>query len=301
VIGVFDSGVGGLSIWREIVKLLPDEPILYLADQACVPYGPRALEDVKALTTRCVTWMIAQGCAMMVIACNTASAAALHDLRAQFPHVPFVGMEPAVKPAVLHTHTGVIGVLATQATFQGKLFASVVARFATGVRVIEQPCPGWVEMVEGVNGWERINECCGSLPAETNYQSPITNHYLHIARYVTPVLDAGADSLVLGCTHFPFLTPQIQQVIGQWMAQRPALPYEVAVIDPSVAVARQVARVCAQMDDQAGLNSERNRYARSYGQQQFWTTGDPARFSAVANRLLSDHVSIAAQHVTLGC
>jgi glutamate racemase len=273
VIGVFDSGVGGLSVWREMAALMPREPVLYLADQAHVPYGSRSLADVRALTTRCIAWLIERGCKMVVIACNTASAAALHHARAVFPAIPFVGMEPAVKPAASHTHTGVIGVLATQATFQGELFASVVMRFAAGARVIQQPCPGWVELVEGLHSTEH------------GFQHPAlsTQHPL-IDQYVVPLLDAGADSLVLGCTHFPFLAPAIQDTIHRWKAGCPAAAYEVELIDPSPAVARQAMRV----RDQAGLACAQDCEAP----HQFWTTGDVAAFRALAPRLLSGHPAL---------
>lgn len=148
MIGVFDSGVGGLSVWRELARIMPDVPLTYLADQAHVPYGARALDDVRALTLNAARWLIAQGCSMIVVACNTASAAALDDLRTTFPHTPFVGMEPAVKPAALHTQTGVVGVLATASTFKSQRYAELIARWARDVRVIERACSGWVEIVE---------------------------------------------------------------------------------------------------------------------------------------------------------
>jgi glutamate racemase len=269
MIGVFDSGVGGLSVWREMARLMPDEQLLYLADQAHVPYGARALADVRDLTTRGVTWLIDRGSAMVVIACNTASAAALHHARQAFPHTPFVGMEPAVKPAASHTHTGVIGVLATQATFHGELFASVVMRFAAHVKVIEQPCPGWVEMVER-------NDVDQAL----------------VDRYVLPLLDAGADVLVLGCTHFPFLSTAIRASAERWRALNdPAR--EVELVDPSLAVARQVMRV----RDQHRLSQPLTSVDRC----QFYTTGDPTNFTTVANHLLLDLPICPAQQVSYIC
>jgi glutamate racemase len=266
VIGVFDSGVGGLSVWREIASLMPDEPLLYLADQAHVPYGPRSLAEVHILTARCVAWMIQRGCQLVVIACNTASAAALHPLRAQFD-IPFVGMEPAVKPAASHTHSGVIGVLATQATFQGELFASVVMRFAAHVKVIEQACPGWVEMVESGMRTPALIDC-----------------------YVLPLLDAGADSLVLGCTHFPFLAPAIRDSIAGWLpAQR--LEREIELIDPSIPVARQTLRV----RDQHGLAHATNGATALL--HQFWTTGNATAFTRIARQLLPAHPHLQAHHI----
>ena len=272
MIGVFDSGVGGLSVWREIAGLMPSEPIIYLADQAHVPYGPRSLNEVCTLTTRCVTWLIKRGCSMVVIACNTASAAALSHVRQLFPAIPIVGMEPAVKPAATHTQTGVIGVLATQATFQGELFASVVMRFASHVKVIQQPCPGWVKLVEGAaEDGDQLTNC-----------QPLVDHY------VIPLLDAGADSLVLGCTHFPFLAPAIRCCTDEWSAQHKT-GYEINLIDPSAAVARQVMRV-------------RDQYYLSQATQtplrQFYTTGNAGAFTALAQRLLPDAPNLAATHVS---
>ncbi|MCL4505735.1 MAG: glutamate racemase [Chloroflexi bacterium] len=267
MIGVFDSGVGGLSVWREIVRLMPDEPILYLADQAHVPYGARTLDDVRALTTRSIAWLIRRGCSMVVIACNTASAAALQHVREVFPRIPFVGMEPAVKPAASHTRTGVIGVLATQATFHSELFASVVMRHAAGVKVIEQPCAGWVELVEGADG------AVADPPAGTAL----------VDRYVLPLLDAGADTLVLGCTHFPFLAASIRHTIARWQSAQ-AHPRDVELVDPSLAVARQTMRVRDKHNLSAAVMGVPLR--------RFCTTGDADAFNAVARRLLREQPAL---------
>ncbi len=269
MIGVFDSGVGGLSVWREMVKLMPEESIVYLADQAHVPYGPRELAEVRDMTTDCVGWLLHRGCDMIVIACNTASAAALSHVRELFPRVPFVGMEPAVKPAASHTHTGVIGVLATQATFHSQVFASVVMRFASNAQVIEQPCPGWVELVE--SGAQELALC-----------HPLVDHY------VWPLLDRGADRLVLGCTHFPFLASAILCSIASWKAPHP-VTYDIELVDPSQAVARQVLRVRDQHVSGAP--------AVAASHYQFWTTGDAGAFSTVARRLLPDRPHFPAVSV----
>src|SRR5512139_868791 len=147
-IGVFDSGIGGLSVWREIARQLPQEDTIYFADQIHIPYGPRSLEEIRAFSEAITRFLLDRDCKLIVVACNAASAAALKYLRTAFPEVPFVGMEPAVKPAAETTHTGAVGVLATPATFQGELFASVVERFANGVQLVNQICPGLVEQVE---------------------------------------------------------------------------------------------------------------------------------------------------------
>ncbi|PJH74707.1 MAG: glutamate racemase, partial [Anaerolineae bacterium CG_4_9_14_0_8_um_filter_58_9] len=150
-LGIFDSGVGGLSVLRAIRQELPHENVLYFADQGHVPYGPRPLEEVRAFSEEITRFLLSLGAKLIVVACNTASAAALHHLRQTFPDIPFVGMEPAVKPAAEHTQTGVVGVLATPATFQGALYASVVERFANGVTLLQDTCPGLVAQIEAGN------------------------------------------------------------------------------------------------------------------------------------------------------
>lgn len=212
-IGIFDSGVGGLSVLRAIRTQMPHENLLYFADQGHVPYGPRSLEQVRQFSEAITRFLIAQGAKLIVVACNTASAAALHHLRETFPDIPFVGMEPAIKPAAEHTNSGVVGVLATPATFQGKLYASVVERFAKGVSVLQDTCPGLVEEIER-----------GAMEAES------TRNILAAA--LRPMLEKGLDTVVLGCTHYPFVIPIIKQIVGE----------DVRVIDPAPAVARQVER-----------------------------------------------------------
>jgi glutamate racemase len=247
-IGVFDSGVGGLSVWREIARQFPHERTLYLADQAHVPYGSRQLAEVRELSEGITRFLLDHGVKIIVIACNTASAAALHHLRRTFPTVPFVGMEPAVKPAVERTHNGVVGVIATQATFQGELFASLVARYAAGVRVLTQACPGLVEAVEA-----------GRL------DTPETEALLR--QVLSPLIGRGADQLVLGCTHYPFLRPAIERVVGT----------SVAVIDPAPAIARQTGHVLAQR----GLEAD-----PAGGHHVFYTSGDAAAFATMVRRLV---------------
>ena len=213
-IGIFDSGIGGLSVWRAIHQELPDEAIIYVADQGHVPYGPRPLEEVRAFAEGITRFLLELNCKVIVVACNAASAAALHSLRAQFPQVNFVGMEPAVKPAAEQTRTGRVGVLATPATFQGLLYASVVERFAQGVTIFQDTCPGLVTQIE-----------------DGQFDTPETRQI--VSKALTPMLDQGIDTIVLGCTHYPFVIPMIQSIAGPG----------VRVIDPAPAVARQTRRV----------------------------------------------------------
>jgi glutamate racemase len=266
LIGIFDSGVGGLSVWREIARHLPFEATLYLADQAHVPYGSRRLAEVREFSEGITRFLLGQEAKVIVVACNTASAAALHYLRRTFPGIPFVGMEPAVKPAVEQTRSGVVGVIATQATFQGELFASLMERYAGDVRLLTQVCPGLVEAVEA-----------GALDV------PGTEALLR--RCLTPLIEAGVDQLVLGCTHYPFLQPAIERVVG----------VNVAVIDPAPAVARQVGRVLAQRgleaDPATGLR--RGRSPELSGHRQgcvsphvFYTSGSVVTFTVMIKRLL---------------
>jgi glutamate racemase len=208
-VGVFDSGIGGLGVYAEMRTLLPDVDIVYVADQGFGMYGERTLEEVRHRSELITGWLIGKGVGVVVVACNSASAAALHHLRAKFPEVPFVGMEPAVKPAAERTRNGRIGVLATEATFQGTLFASVVDRFAFDREVITRACPGLAAAIEN--------------------DDPAMNGL--IAEYVGDVVDRGADVIVLGCTHYSLVKERIAAVAG-----------DVEVIDPAPAVARQVAR-----------------------------------------------------------
>jgi len=248
-IGIFDSGVGGLSVLREIRTQLPTESILYLADQGHVPYGSRKLKEVQIFSEEITRFLLGRGAKLIVVSCNTASAAALQHLRQTFPMTVFVGMEPAVKPAAESTHTGIVGVLATPATFQGKLYASVVERFANGVTILQDTCPGLVTQIEK-----------GGLDSHTTRE--ILERALH------PMLEKGIDTVVLGCTHYPFVIPMIRQITGP----------DVRVIDPAPAVARQTIRLL----DTAGL---RNKDSSSGG-MKFFTSGNEEQFNTQLTRLL---------------
>jgi len=280
MIGVFDSGVGGLSVWREIVARIPDVPTTYLADQAHVPYGERPLDEVRALTLRAAGWLIERGCSAIVIACNTASAAALEDLRATFPQAPFVGMEPAIKPAALCTQTGTIGVLATAGTFGSRRYAGLVTRWGRHVRIIQQPCRGWVNAVEQMSA-------CAERPAELARL---------VASCVTPLLNQNADVLVLGCTHFPFLRLWIERAIEAWQRVHPAA-HEVRIIDPAPAVARRTHQVWGQLASARAGGGSAHQLPSGEATHEFWTTGSPDTFAQVASALLGYRVM--AQSLTL--
>jgi glutamate racemase len=256
-ITVFDSGVGGLTVLREIRSLLPGEDLLYLADNGYGPYGDRSLEEVRARSTRVVESLIGRGAKMVVVACNSASAAALRGLRRGHPTTPIVGMEPAVKPAAIASDRAVIGVLATETTFQGTLFSSVVDQHARGVSVIARACPGLAAAIEAGD--------------------PSIDHLLEA--YVGSLTSRGADVIVLGCTHYPFAADRVAAIAGRG----------VEIIDPAPAVARQVERVL-------GAERLRSGVERS-GRTVYLTTGEPGRFAARAGELLGHPVTAAGVSV----
>ncbi len=250
-VGVFDSGVGGLSVLRAIRQQLPNETVLYFGDQGHVPYGTRTLEEVRGFSEAITRFLLVLGAKLIVVACNTASAAALHSLRQTFPDISFVGMEPAVKPGAENTRTGVVGVLATPATFQGALYASVVERFASNVILLQDTCPGLVQQIE-----------LGKL------RSSETRAILVSA--LRPMLDQGIDTIVLGCTHYPFVIPLIQEIVG----------LGVRVIDPAPAVARQVARLLDSAGSRASYPSSEALH--------FFTSGESTRFGVLLSKLIDE-------------
>ena len=241
-IGIFDSGVGGLSVLRALRQRLPGQPAIFFADQAHVPYGARPLSEVRRFAFGVTACLLARSCKLIVVACNTASVASLKSLREEFPDMPFVGMEPAVKPAAEQTHSRVVGVLATYATFQGSMYASVVERFAQGVTILQDHCPGLVEEIEK-----------GNLTGKETEQI--------LRRALEPMLQEGVDTVVMGCTHYPFVIPLIQKITGP----------EVRVIDPAPAIARQVQRLLESHNLLAAESSRKNI--------RFLTSGDTTRFA----------------------
>ncbi len=209
-IGVFDSGLGGLSVLREIHARLPHIPLHYIADSAWCPYGGREPEEIRRRAHALATHLVARHAHMLVVACNTATMAAIDSLRTEFT-LPIIGMEPAVKPAAAHTRSGVIGVLATGAALAGEKFHQLVTRHAASVKVVTRPCPGLVERVES-----------GDL-GSPDLLADLESHTRHL-------LGAGADVIVLGCIHYPFLRPALSRI----------LPADITIIDTGSAVARQV-------------------------------------------------------------
>lgn len=235
-IGIFDSGLGGLTVWREVRWQLPNEDIIYFADSRNCPYGHKTADEIVRLARDIVDGMLTKGCKLIVVACNTATAAAIDELRKSYS-IPFVGMEPAIKQAALNTRSGKVGVLATKGTFDGRLYKETSRKYARNVDVVVQVGDGLVELVEA-------NE----------YNGPKAR--LLLEKYVTPMLEHGVDQIVLGCTHYPFFKSQIEEMVGN----------NVTVIDPAPAVARRVNDVLAEQ----GLQNAPNHC----GSDVFVSSGD---------------------------
>jgi glutamate racemase len=255
-IGIFDSGIGGLSVLQAVQRELPHEDLIYMGDQGHVPYGPRSKTEIRDFSIGITKFLLSEGAKLIVVACNTASAASLHDLRERFPSVLFVGMEPAVKPAAESTRTGKVGVLATPMTFKGDLYASLVARYAQDMTIFQDTCPGLVTQIEA-----------GQV------DSPKTRAILVEA--LTPMLERGIDTVVLGCTHYPFVIPLIREIAGAG----------VNIIDPAPAVAQQTRRL---LDRDGLLNS-----GEQTGDARFYTSGDPVVMTGLLIYLLGESTSAA--------
>lgn len=258
-LGVFDSGIGGLSVLRYIRAALPQERIIYYADQAHVPYGGRSADQVRALCRDITQFLLDEGAKLIVVACNTASAAALTYLREQFPQTPFVGMEPAVKPGAQATRSGKVGVLATSGTFLSQRYAALMKRYAQDVVLWEDACPGLVDLIE-------------TLEFASAESLPATQTYALLQRVLTPMLQAGVDTLVLGCTHYPFVIPLIQAIAGP----------EIVIIDPAPAVARQTVH----------LLHHRDLAEAGDGSVMAYTSGEATRLAYQAQQLLGYALSV---------
>lgn len=229
-IGIFDSGMGGLTIYRAVRRALPDESILYLGDGKNCPYGERPVEEIRQFSEAAVELLLQRGCKLIVVACNTATAAAIETLRAKYPHIPIVGMEPAVKPACLRTKSRVVGVLATERSLDGDLFRRTAARYGADIEVIAAAGRGFVELVESDR--EQTEEAVE-----------------RVRTVIRPMLERGADQIVLGCTHYPFLLEALKKA---------AAGYAVEFVDPSDAVARRV----GQLLDENNLRADAGHRAQ---------------------------------------
>ncbi|MEG0601510.1 MAG: glutamate racemase [Mucinivorans sp.] len=235
-VGVVDSGVGGLSVWKELRQAMPHESLLYYADTASCPYGGRGREQIIELSRRAVDVLLANGAKIVVVACNTMTAAAITILRAENPTIPFVGMEPAVKQGVRNSRSGVVGILATRATLRGELYLNTKSQYAASVEVIEVAGVGLVEMVE-----------------QNQVNSPQCEALLR--KYIDPMVERGADTLVLGCTHYPFLTPAIERIYGKTLRLE----------NPAPAVAKRTKNI---LQEKGLLASE-----KAVAQYKFLTSG----------------------------
>ncbi len=241
MIGILDSGVGGLSVLREVRSLLPQQSITYLGDTAWCPYGNKSHPQIIKRTFALCEYLITQGAELIVLACNSATIVAIEALRAHYP-VPFIGMEPGIKPAVQVTQSGVIGVLATEASLSGDKFHRLVATHALDIRVITQPCPKFVHLVEQ-----------GTL------SGPQVTHAIH--EYTSAMLKSGADTLILGCSHYPFLRPALEKIT----------PPHIHFIDTGAAIARHIA--------DHRLTSDKSP------ETHILTTGDVQQFSKLTSQL----------------
>ena len=254
-IGVFDSGVGGLSVLRAIRAALPAENLVYVADSGHAPYGDKSEAHIIERTLTVGNWLAVSGVKAITVACNTATVVAIRHLREQ-THIPVVAIEPAIKPAANTTRTGVVGVLATTQTLQSESVARLCLEHGEGKRILLQACPGWVEAVE-----------------EADLHSPQTEALLR--QFVVPMMDQGVDTLVLGCTHYPFLRNTLQRIVGD----------DVVLIDPAVAVATELTR---------RLGNDRRMDEQHIGTTRFFTTGDVLHVQQVVAHLWGDGALVEA-------
>ena len=254
-IGVFDSGVGGLSVLRAIRAALPAENLVYVADSGHAPYGDKSEAHIIGRTLTVGNWLAVSGVKAITVACNTATVVAIRHLREQ-THIPVVAIEPAIKPAANTTRTGVVGVLATTQTLQSESVARLCLEHGEGKRILLQACPGWVEAVE-----------------EADLHSPQTEALLR--QFVVPLMDQGVDTLVLGCTHYPFLRNTLQRIVGD----------DVVLIDPAVAVATELTR---------RLGNDLRMDEQHIGTTRFFTTGDVLHVQQVVAHLWGDGALVEA-------
>ncbi|MDX1668744.1 MAG: glutamate racemase [Limnobacter sp.] len=267
LIGVTDSGVGGLSVLAHALDVLPNERFLFFADQAFIPYGDKPVHEIVHRVQRVATWFHEHDCKALVLACNTATAAAAEPVRHQYAHWPVVGIEPAVKPAALMTQSGKVGILATANTLTSERFKSLVARFETVAEVVAQPCKGLVELIE-------------VMPM--NHEAIVEL----LKPNVQILLNAGVDVIVLGCTHYPFVREHIQKLAGQ----------QVQVIDTGIPVARHLHTRLKE----ANLLVEQAASSLDCERVHFYTTGQPQLFKqAVVGLLGAQWQNAQVSHLNL--
>ncbi len=252
-IGVFDSGLGGLSIWKELEKQLPNESFIYFADSGNCPYGPKSVDEIQSLSHKIVRFLIHKECKLIVVACNTATAAAINSLRTTYS-IPFVGIEPAIKPAALKSKTRSIGILATQGTLEGQKFKDTSQKYAGNVTVHMQIGKGLVEIVE--------RGATESQAAEKLLRT-----------YLQPMLDGNVDHIVLGCTHYPFLIPMIRRIVGKG----------ISIVNPANAIGLQTKRLLERY--------KLNAFKDGRGQNLFFTSGDPIPLRNLVRKIKGEKIT----------
>lgn len=260
-IGVFDSGVGGVSVLKALQSALPNESFIYAADSANAPYGDKSKAFIEARTSAMASFLAGANAKAIVVACNTATVVAVKTLRAHYP-IPVIAMEPAIKPAVRISRSGVVGVLATERTLESPALANLCHLYGETVKILLQPCPGLVEQVER-----------GDVETEAT-------HYL-LRRYISPLLAGDADTLVLGCTHYVFLLAQIRKIVGP----------EITIVESSEAVARQLERRLAEIRKLAEEGTGKS-------ETKFFTTGSVNQGRAVISELWGASVHVQAIEIT---
>lgn len=252
-IGIFDSGVGGLTVANAISLLLPDETIFYIGDTARIPYGNKSKGDIEKFSLEMTEFLLNKQCKAIVIACNTASAYALESVRNTYPDIPVIAMEPAVKPAIEHSKTRAIGVLATLGTLKSDRYSDLKNKFGKGIQILENPCLGLVDNIEA-GKWNDLETC------------------LLLETILKPMVDAQVDHIVLGCTHYPIVIPLIANIMGD----------SVQLVNPAPAIAKQVYRQLAERNllcVDTGLKESSPKHA-------VWATGSTLSFNYLLKELL---------------
>ena len=247
-IGVMDSGIGGLTVWQELIEIMPNENYLYFGDSGFCPYGSKDSDEILPRVKKIINFLIENECKIIVVACNAITASSIEFLRKNYS-IPFIGMEPAIKPALINTKTKAIGVLATEQALKGKLFFNTKAKYAQGINIIEQIGQGLVESVEA-----------------HDFDSESTMELLK--KYLDPMLDKNIDFIVLGCTHYPFLQESIKKILGD----------NISILNPAAAVARQTLNILEKL-------KLRMKFGQIQGKSTFFTTGDTERMKNILSRI----------------